>query len=260
MTFVRRELHIFLTAVMFYTRLPCPAWVDHAPEYLNKATGYFPLMGWLAGGLAAAVLYLGSLILPLGVAVFLAILATVWLTGAFHEDGLADICDGFGGGWTQQQILEIMKDSRVGTFGIIGLGIALGLKIVSLAGLPVELALYTLVAGHTLSRGMAIAFVGILPYASADATSKSKPVAKGNGPGRWTFVVLTALLPMAAIIWRFPDLAWWWLPIPLIAVQVYLGRLFRKWIGGYTGDCLGATQQILETLFYLTVLALWTST
>jgi adenosylcobinamide-GDP ribazoletransferase len=126
--------------------------VDHAPEYLNKATGYFPLMGWLAGGLAAAVLYLGSLILPLGVAVFLAILATVWLTGAFHEDGLADICDGFGGGWTQQQILEIMKDSRVGTFGIIGLGIALGLKIVSLAGLPVELALHPCCRPHPQPR------------------------------------------------------------------------------------------------------------
>ncbi len=97
---------------MFYTRVPCPRWVGHEPDYLNKATRYFPLIGWLVGAIGFAVLWGGMQLWPTSVAVLLSIAAMVLTTGAFHEDGFADACDGFGGGWTKEKILAIMKDSR----------------------------------------------------------------------------------------------------------------------------------------------------
>ncbi len=112
----RRQLRLLLTAVMFYTRLPVPRWVGHSDDQLNRATVYFPLIGWLVGGVAAGVYWGAAQLWPPLVAVLLSTGAGVLLTGAFHEDGLADTCDGFGGGWTRERILTIMKDSRVGKY------------------------------------------------------------------------------------------------------------------------------------------------
>ena len=117
---MKKELRIFFTALMFYTRIPCRVWVDHSEDYLNKATRYFPLIGWLIGLAMALVIYGSLFILPISVCVILALAVSVLMTGAFHEDGFGDVCDGFGGGWTKSQILEIMKDSRVGTYSVVG--------------------------------------------------------------------------------------------------------------------------------------------
>ncbi len=125
---MRKELQVFLTAVMFFTKIPCPGWVDHSKEYLNKSSRYFSLIGIIVGCVGGAVFYGFNVIFPHSVAILLSMLATVWLTGAFHEDGLADMFDGFGGGWTREQVLEIMKDSRIGTFGVVGLTGILTLK------------------------------------------------------------------------------------------------------------------------------------
>ena len=118
---MKQELRIFFTAIMFYTRIPCPIWVDHSQEYLNKATRYFPLIGWIVGAVNVLIIYVCSFIFPTSICVIMALVASVLITGAFHEDGYADLCDGFGGGWTKPQILEIMKDSRVGTYAVVGL-------------------------------------------------------------------------------------------------------------------------------------------
>ncbi len=106
---IRREIQIFFAALMFFTRIPCPTWVKHSQETLNKASRYFPLIGWIVGAIGASVFWISSLLFPPVLAVLLSMIATILLTGAFHEDGFADVCDGFGGGWTQEEILRIYE-------------------------------------------------------------------------------------------------------------------------------------------------------
>ena len=118
---IKNEIKIFLTSVMFYTRIPCPSFIDHSEDYLNKATRYFPLIGIIVGTISFFIFWLSSLIFNIYISVIFSLGAGILITGAFHEDGLADTFDGFGGGWTKDKILEIMKDSRIGTYGTISL-------------------------------------------------------------------------------------------------------------------------------------------
>ena len=257
-SFLRRQLELYLTAQMFYTRLPCPAWIGHAPELLNRATVYFPLIGWVVGG-AAALVYLGAAQLwPPAVALLLSTTAGVLVTGAFHEDGLADVCDGFGGGWTSGKILEIMKDSRVGTYGVVGLGLTLAAKLLVLhtaatgpaGGLLPVLAL--LLVAHPLSRLLALSFVYTMPYAREnDLDSKAKPVAQGLSRAQLAGAAAWGLLPLLAYVaWRGQP-ALLLVLLPLLILHVVLRRWFQRWINGYTGDCLGAAQQLSEVVIYL---------
>ena len=255
---MKKELHIFLTAVMFYTRIPCPTWVDHSEDLLNKATKYFPFMGWLVGGAAAIIFIIFSTILPPSVSVLLSTAFGVWMTGAFHEDGFADVCDGFGGGWTQEKILSIMKDSRVGAYGAIGIGLLMGLKIVTLT----ELAqinwlsmIYALISAHTLSRLTATTIILTDEYARENEDSKAKPVAKKMSVNAFLQAAFWGVLPLS--MWAFFEKNSLLLGvfIPLFLLKIYLSRYFKRWINGYTGDCLGATQQLAEVVCYLFFLA-----
>ncbi|MEM1322541.1 MAG: adenosylcobinamide-GDP ribazoletransferase [Bacteroidota bacterium] len=254
---IQKEIRYFFTALMFFTRIPCPAWVDHSPKYLNKSRKYFPLIGWIVGGLAALVYYIAQLILPLDVAILLSLISTVWITGAFHEDGFADVCDGFGGGWTKEQIMTIMKDSRVGAYGAIGIGLLIALKVFTLfhlaqiSGLDI---LIFLVCGHTLSRFVASTFVQTHDYVQDPTKSKVKPIASERfSNGEMAYSALFALIPLLFLPYMIFLLA---VPITYLG-KVYLGRIFQKNIGGYTGDCLGATQQFCELIFYLSILGIW---
>jgi adenosylcobinamide-GDP ribazoletransferase len=250
---MKKELRTFFTALMFYTRIPCPKDTDHSAEYLNRATRYLPLIGILVGAASAGVFYLSQLILPVPVSLIFAILTGIWITGAFHEDGLADVCDGFGGGWTAEKILLIMKDSRVGAYGAIGLILVFFLKISLLSSLPLAKIPFVLIAAHALSRLVALSFIFSHDYARADETSKVKPVAKKS---HWINLVFAAILGIAPLL-LFQS-AWVFLVlIPLLILKWYLGRYFKKWIGGYTGDCMGATQQISEVIIYLGLLIVW---
>lgn len=130
---MKEQFKVFLTAVMFYTRIPCPTWVDHSAEYINKSTRYFPLIGWIVGGFFGVSLFVLNIFFDLQIALVLAIVFSVLLTGAFHEDGFADVCDGFGGGWTKDKILTIMKDSSIGVYGAIGLIGILATKYLTIA-------------------------------------------------------------------------------------------------------------------------------
>jgi adenosylcobinamide-GDP ribazoletransferase len=256
---MKKELHIFLTAVMFYTRIPCPTWVDHSEDLLNKATKYFPFMGWIVGGAAALVFFGFVQILPSSVSVLLSTAFGVWMTGAFHEDGFADVCDGFGGGWTQEKILSIMKDSRVGAYGAIGIGLLMALKIIALA----ELAqinwlstIYAIISAHALSRLTATTIILTDEYARENEDSKAKPVAKKMSLNAFLQAAIWGIGPLS--IWCFFGQNFLLLVvfIPLILLKIYLSGYFKKWINGYTGDCLGATQQLAEVICYLTFLAI----
>jgi adenosylcobinamide-GDP ribazoletransferase len=260
---MKKELHIFLTCLMFYTRIPCPENIDHHPDYLNKATRYFPLIGWIVGTVSFAAFYLFSLFLSTEIAVIFAIIASILTTGAFHEDGFADVCDGFGGGWTKERILTIMKDSAIGAYGAIGILLLLLLKFKLLSesvllfnGDYFQLQIYLVfISAHALSRLAAITIIFTHEYSRDDATSKSKPIAKNV---TWKEVLgsfIFGLLPLVALSYfQYKILL---VLLPVFVTRYFLARYFQKWIDGYTGDCLGATQQVCEVVFYLSILFLW---
>ena len=242
------ELQLFLTAVMFYTRIPVSQKTGYSEEKLQKSIRYFPLIGWIVGGLSALLyIVLSFLPLPIAVIVLLSMIASIWITGAFHEDGFADVCDGFGGGWTKEKILAIMKDSRLGTYGAIGLFLLLLCKFFLLLGMPSHLVPLAFIAGHSLSRLAAASFLLTHSYAREGSDSKAKAVAQKPGSVTILIACLSGLLPL--LLFQSPE--YFLLLIPVFLVKWLLGRFFQKWIGGYTGDCLGATQQLTEVVIYL---------
>ncbi len=232
----------FLMAVMFLTRLPVARWVRHDATLQLGMARWFPAVGWLVGGIAALLLWLSAHLLPWVPAVILATALTILLTGAFHEDGFADMCDAFGGGWEKEQVLRIMKDSRLGTYGTLGLGLMLASKISLLAQLPLFTALYALVAGHVLGRATATSLLLSLPYVrdTEDAQAKSPPAHFDSS------ALLFTLLTAAPALLLLPLRAWLPLLLGLWVVRSWAAWYYRKRIGGYTGDCLGGAQQIAE--------------
>ncbi len=248
---------------MFYTRIPCPKNIDHNPDYLNKATRYFPFIGWIVGSISFLAFYLFSLFLSVETAVILAIIASILTTGAFHEDGFADVCDGFGGGWTKEKILMIMKDSAIGAYGAIGLAMLFLLKFKLLSE---SIALFNgensyflifllFISAHALSRLAAISIIFTHEYSRDDASSKSKPIAKKHTWKEISGSFFFGLLPL--LVFSYFQYKFLLALIPVFIMRYFLARYFQKWIDGYTGDCLGATQQVCEVVYYLSILLLW---
>ena len=251
------ELRILLTAVLFYTRIPCPAWVGHGPEQMRESRKYFPVVGAIVGVLTLAVYFSSSLIFPKNISLILSMVAGILTTGAFHEDGFADVCDGFGGGWTKEQILLIMKDSRVGTFGVVGIGLLLSLKyliLVEIATLSDPLIWSKLLCGQVLSRLIASIAAETHEYVRDEASSKS-------GSATTSRIGWKGLLPgFLCTGLTFFFLPSYWLALAALgayASKIVMSWFFKKWIGGYTGDCLGAIQQVSEVVFYLGIYATW---
>ena len=260
---MRKQWRYFLLALGFFTRIPVPNFVNFQESDLNHSTKYFPLIGLIVGLVSAIVFYISALIFPQTIAVLMSMASTIYLTGAFHEDGLADSADGLGGGWQREQILTIMQDSRLGTYGAVALFLMLFAKFQVLAVLHTHWDILGLIAAHALSRLCAVWLIASLPYAKP--SGKAKPLStqiSGSGliwanffgllptlillllmyiatDGYWkitlVFVALLALL--IAIIW------WWW------------RRLLLRRLGGYTGDTLGAMQQMTELAFYIAALS-----
>jgi adenosylcobinamide-GDP ribazoletransferase len=248
------ELRLLLMAVQYFTRLPAPAWVGHEPELLNGTSRYFPMIGVLVGLIGAVVLWTTSLILPAPLPAILSTAATILLTGALHEDGLADTFDGLGGGATRERALEIMKDSRLGTFGAAALVLTLLIKIAALNALPVEFAVMLLIAGHTFSRACSISLLFAGRYAGNAEQSRAQLVAQPMSSGEFFVAAVVGVLPL---FWcgrhALAGFA------SALVVLYVLGRWFTRRLGGFTGDTLGAAQQLTEIAFYLAVLASWKS-
>lgn len=260
---LRHELRLFFIALQFFTRLPIPAWVGFEPQWLQQCARYFPAVGWLVGLFSAGTFGLALMIFPPTVAALFAIVASVWMTGGFHEDGWADTCDGLGGAVSREKALVIMKDSRLGTYGALGLVLILGLKVAALAALAersAPLAWLLLVWGHMASRLAPLLLMRSLPYAGDAEHAKAKPLATQISRGSLTAAVLMAAvftLPMLAAPWPLPALLLLTgLPLLVAGLGVVgLHRWLRRRLGGYTGDNLGASQQLTEVLILLTALA-----
>lgn len=254
-----QQLRLFLTALQFFTRIPVPRWVGHTAAQLNQAARYFPLVGALVGAVAGLVLWLAAQGLPLSVALVLSMAAGIWLTGAFHEDGLSDYADGMGGGYTREKILAIMKDSRVGAYGVIALVLVLLLKYATLLALANRHTLLQicamLVAAHALSRLLALGVMWRLPYVREDDTARAKPVAQQLSAASAVIALLTGVLALT-ILYFFGEKIINIINMLVVSVVLLLllARQMRLRLGGYTGDCLGAVQQITEAGLYLGLL------
>jgi adenosylcobinamide-GDP ribazoletransferase len=250
-----QQLRLFFIALQFFTRLPIPRWVGFEPGWLHQSSRYFPLVGCVVAAVAAAVYAAAALVLPGPVAAVLSTAASIYITGAFHEDGFADTCDGFGGGFNPERVLEIMKDSRVGAYGAIGIACMLGLKCTTLAMLSPASAIAALFLAHPLSRLAATSLIWRMEYARAEG--KAKPMAQQMHGREFAIAALTALLP-AALLAIVGGISLAMIGASLLAAglaALWFARLFQRRIGGYTGDCLGAVQQLAEVAIYLTVLA-----
>ncbi|MCX7192376.1 MAG: adenosylcobinamide-GDP ribazoletransferase [Proteobacteria bacterium] len=255
-----QELRLFLTAVQFFTRIPVPAWVGHCPQQLNQASRYFPLVGILVGLLSAASLWLCAQILPLPLSVGLSMAVGILVTGAFHEDGLSDFADGLGGGFTPDKALSIMKDSRVGAYGAISLILILLLKYQALVELcrahSLLFVAVTLIAAHSFSRLMAASLMLTQHYIRDDDSARAKPAAQQISPASFAIALLTCL---AVLVLLFaagaPAAKLLAAVLAALLMRAYLAWRLQKRLGGYTGDCLGAVQQLTELAFYLGLLA-----
>jgi adenosylcobinamide-GDP ribazoletransferase len=224
---------------------------------LRASAAHFPAVGWLVGAVGAATCAAALALWPPWVAAALGTAATVLLTGAFHEDGLADVADGLGGSLQRERALEIMRDSRIGAFGAIALVLALSLKLgllTALAARGAEQAALAIVAAHVLSRLAPLVLMGKLPYVGGEA-AKSKPLADAVSAASLRIAVLWSIPAAAVVVLGFGA-------IPAVAVAVLVGMTtwaamswFRRRLHGFTGDCLGATQQLCELTVYLALAA-----
>jgi len=253
----------FLLALQFFTRVPVTgrlaAWVGFSPAMLRASAAHFPGVGWLVGAVGAGVFLLAQSGLPgmagAVAAALLSTIATVLLTGAFHEDGLADVADGLGGSADRARALQIMKDSRIGAFGALALVLALGLKIALLATLAGQGAMNVataLLAAHVLSRLAPLFLIRWLPYVGDDgAASKSKPLADAIGSGALLVGVLYTLPAVLLLLFTHPLAQAVAALVACILAVSYMAWLLARRLQGFTGDALGATQQLCELALYL---------
>lgn len=247
-----------LAALMFFTRLPLWRIATVERRYFERVVPLWPLAGWLTGGVMALVAWCADVLaVPAGVAVALALTARCLLTGALHEDGFADFCDGFGGGTTRERTLAIMKDSHIGTYGVLGLVLyTLLMWNVLTELLDAGLSPLTFVIADTLAKGLSAQVTCFLPYARTEAEAKNGLVYAGTPLGERCLTFVLVVVPMVVCLVAFgydvPTLAQW-----LVATAAGAGTValllwwMRRCIGGYTGDCCGATFIITELIIYI---------
>lgn len=258
-----QALRHYLLAVQFFTRIPVTGrlaqWVGYSPAMLRASAAHFPGIGWLAALLSMGVyaaLYWALSPNPLApaVAAVFCTVATVLMTGGFHEDGLADVADGLGGSHDRERALDIMKDSRIGAFGAMALVLALLAKLSLLALLgthSLAAALAALLGGHVLSRFWPLLIVRSLPHVGDTARSKSKPLADQISLQALMAAGLWCFLPLA-LVWHVQTAIYSIASFVLSAMAAaWMARWFARRLQGFTGDCLGATQQVSEIGFYL---------
>ena len=254
------EWQYFLSAVMFYTRIPVPRYTQHSQRILNKSRKYFSLIGVIIGSFGVLTFSLAALFFTNGISLAISMIATILLTGAFHEDGFADTCDGLGGGWSKEQVLTIMKDSRVGTYATVGLISILGLKFLLLLDISsnANIAVFALtyICGHSFSRQLSSSVIERYEYVQDIDTSKVKPItAKHLSVRDQQISMLITALPLLLLATQYFIATVAACLAAALAAFLFM-RYCKQRIGGYTGDILGATQQLSEVMFYLIALAL----
>lgn len=244
-----------MAALLFFTRLPLGKLLNIPVESFKHVVPYWAMTGWVTAGISVLTLLISVYFLPLQIAILLTIITRLLLTGCLHEDGLADFLDGFGGGRNREQILSIMKDSHIGSYGVIGLIFYFGLYYSLLNSLPVELIVSALLMGDPFSKGVASNIINRLPYARKEEDAKNGVVYTPMNKKEWGIMCVGGLLPLV------------WTPSPLyllaslfpIATWYGLTNYIKKRVNGYTGDCCGAIFLLCELSFYLGFVVIQTS-
>jgi adenosylcobinamide-GDP ribazoletransferase len=255
---LKKQLTLLFYALSYFTRIPIPASIVFDNEQFHKANAYLPFIGLLVAFKMITIFYLCQLLFSVPISIILMLVASLLLTGALHEDGFADCCDGFGGGYDPTQRLKIMKDSQIGTYGGIGLIILFLLKfnlLIELANVGLETLAISLILAHTLSRYGALCIMQTMPYVRLAKEGKVKELTTKLNRVYFIFASLLTLpllclatLPIVLMI-----------SIVTVVIVGLLHRLFTVTLQGYTGDCLGFTQQSLELAILLLLSAVLAS-
>ncbi|MFD1261447.1 adenosylcobinamide-GDP ribazoletransferase [Entomomonas asaccharolytica] len=245
----------FTAIIIFFTRLPFFRNRMIPDEYFKNIIYYWSMAGWLTASVMMLVLYLSSLLFPISVAVMLAIASRLLLTGALHEDGLADFFDGFGGGISKERILAIMKDSHIGCYGVLGLIIYFLLLFSLLSALPVYLACVAILVADPFCKGLSSFITVRLSYARTAETSKVKVVYDDIKAKYFLYSISFALVPLLIIFGIISPIYYLAILLP-VAVFFLLTAFMSSKIQGYTGDCVGALFLMTELSFYLSFVAL----
>jgi adenosylcobinamide-GDP ribazoletransferase len=244
---MRRQLLLLFVAIQFLTRLPMPAARDLPPDALAESARFFPIVGALVGLGAIGIDLLLFSRAGRNVSVVLILIYLVVVTGGLHEDGLADAADGFGGGWTKDRVLTIMRDSNIGSFGALAIGCSLLARFVFLTSLPTRTFYGVVLAGQVLSRWATLPLAYWLPAARNEDGQGARMARKMSTT---SFVAGTAC--MVIIVSAACGFAAVLMIVVASGVATLTGAYYRRRIGGITGDCLGATCQVTECAVYLT--------
>lgn len=254
MSNLKYQWQLFLLALSFFSRLPVGANLPYSSERMNQSGRYFPLVGGVIALLCYGCYMVANIYLPANIALFFMMLASVLITGAFHEDGLADMADGIGGGMTVEKRLAIMKDSRIGTYGSVSLILALLGKYLLLESV-IEFSTISfavvICCGYISSRAVAASMIFNTPYVTDLDQSKSKPLAQQQTIRELFTICITGLIPLLFL----PFYTALWIIVLLLVCRVLFKSWLMKRLGGFTGDCLGALQQICELLIYTILVA-----
>jgi adenosylcobinamide-GDP ribazoletransferase len=261
----RTQLRACAAAFEFLTRIPVHRVISNDVHDLGRAAPYFPLVGVVVGATGGLAFGAAALLWPTPLAVIISVAATVWMTGAFHEDALADALDGFGGGWDRAQILAIMKDSRVGSYALVGVALVLAAKILALATIAGAVGdtphgfgptVRALIAAHVLARWSSLPLIWRYPYVrpavDGDRPSAGRPLA-----GAVTLPQLFAATVFSlVVVWLTLGARSLLVTAVALVVTWFAGRYFDRRLAGITGDALGAANQVVELAVYLTLAAL----
>lgn len=252
-----QQYRLFLVALQFLTRLPVPPLTHYQSDWLHQSSRYFPAVGLLVGLLVgAAFAFLSMWFSPL-LAALVSTALGVYITGAFHEDGLADTCDGLGGGYSKARALEIMKDSRLGTFGVLGLILLVGTKVALLSEFSAWQGLVALTFVHGASRLACISLIVLLPYGGDIDHAKAKPMAQQMNITQWGIAAAWLVLPCVYLMSVFGGTKVLLMCVLMLLTTGFMFKLLKRRLAGYSGDGLGATQQLAEVAGYAGLVALF---
>jgi len=251
---IAREVRLFLIALQFLTRVRIKRIDPFPDDWLPRAAKYMPVVGALIGAVVGAVLLVSAALCPAPLPIVIALVVSLLLTGALHEDGLADTADAFGGGATRERCLEIMKDSRIGTYGTLALIMTLALKGTALAQIDPISAARVLIAGYAGARLAAVLALAILPYAGGEIAKVSRT------PSRMTVgeIVIAAVSATIVGFCSLDAMVFVVATLVALAAAAAVTWMARRKIGGYTGDVLGAVEQVYETTFLIVAAAIVT--
>ncbi len=239
---LRHELRLLVCAIQFLTRLPTPHLRGFEPDWTVRAARYYPIAGQLVGLICAGVLLAASRVWSGPLPAILAVAVGALITGGFHEDGLADTFDGLGGGRTCEARLTIMKDSRIGTYGALALGLVAAVRIAALASLAPLHAAAALLFAHGAARAAAVVVMAASPYAGDPAAAKIPQPTRTVTANEAAAACLLGLWPALLLGWRGALAG-----LALAALSTALAaRQASRLIGGHTGDVLGAVEQLAE--------------